>query len=103
MCRSPRCGPYQVDVEAQAAKGTRPSRYPDILRRHHVSGVVVAQYVVDTSGHAVMRTMRMLQRPHPLISFAVYEWLAQMRFTPATIAGRKVGAFVQEPFAFSFR
>ena len=94
---------YQVEVGAQQVPGSKPPRYPEILLKKRVKGVVIAQYVVDTTGHAVMRTVKMLQSPHPLFSLAVYEGLAQMRFTPATIGGRKVPELVQEPFTFNVR
>lgn len=93
---------FEVEHGAQPMKGNVMPRYPETLLHQRLSGVVIAQFVVDTMGRAVMRTVKMLESPHPLMSFAVYTALGPMRFTPATIGDRKVPELVQQPITFGF-
>ena len=92
---------FQVEKQALAREGNIPPRYPEILRSANVSGEVLAQFVVDTSGRAEMKTFKSLKSDHDLFTSAVRTALPQMRFYPAEVGGRKVKQLVQQAFKFA--
>ena len=64
-------------------------------------GVVVAEFVVDTTGRVEPETFSVVSSPHLLFSHAVYEAIAPARFTPARRGGRSVRQVVQMRFRFT--
>ena len=97
-------GPYfefQVEKPVTQAPGSPGPRYPDSLRVAKTEGIVMAQFVVDTLGHAIPETYKVLKSDHDLFTQAVRAALPNMRFQPALIGGRKVKQLVQQPFVFS--
>jgi TonB family protein len=67
---------------------TGPVRIPDSLRS--VDGRVVLQWVVDTTGHVVPGSLRILSSSHPGFEAAVREQLITDRWSPGRIGGRAV-------------
>jgi TonB family protein len=93
---------FQVEKPASANPSNMPPRYPDQLRAAGIQGSVVAKFVVDTAGHAEMRTFEVLKSEHEGFTAAVREALPKMRFVPAQVTGgRKVRQLIQMPFTFS--
>jgi TonB family protein len=92
---------FQVEKEAKfVATGTAP-RYPDALRKQHVEGVVIAQFVVDAAGLPEMSTYKVLRSDNELFANAVKSALGGMTFKPAEVGGHPVRQVVQMPFQFS--
>ena len=91
----------QVDVVARAdsSSAVRPA-YPDSLYREHVSGHVLVEFVVDTTGAVVLESISGISSTHALFTDAVRRALRDARFHPAMIAGRKVRQLVQLPVKF---
>jgi protein TonB len=75
-------------------------RYPATLRSDGIEGRVLAEFVVDTLGHAELATLRFPEIANPLFGDAVREALARYRFLPGEVAGRKVRTRVAVPFEF---
>ena len=92
---------FQVERMASARPSNMPPRYPDALRAAGIEGKVIGKFVVDTTGHADMRSFEVIEANHEGFVAAVREALPNMRFYPATIAGRPVKQLIQMPFAFS--
>lgn len=92
---------FQVEKPVTALPGSANPRYPDILRQAGVEGEVLAQFVVDTTGRAEVRTFKVLKASHDLFGTAVKNALPGMRFIPAEVGGRKVRQLVQQPFSFA--
>ncbi|HEY4218594.1 MAG TPA: TonB family protein [Gemmatimonadaceae bacterium] len=94
---------YEYQVEQQVTPDPRnaPPRYPMMLRSANVEGDVLAQFVVDTSGHADMSTFQVLKSSHALFTNAVTAALPNMRFFPAKVGGKHVKQLVQMPFQFN--
>jgi periplasmic protein TonB len=92
---------FQVEKQVQTAPGSPQPRYPDMLKSANVEGEVLAQFVVDTTGHAEMNTFKVLKSSHELFTQSVRNVLPNMRFYPAEIGGRKVKQMVQQPFTFA--
>ncbi len=59
------------------------------------------QFVVNGDGHADTTPFKGLKSSHDLFSQAVMAILPDLRFSPATIAGKPVRQVVQMPFVFS--
>jgi TonB family protein len=91
----------QVDVAARtdSSSAVRPA-YPDSLYRHHVTGQVLVEFVVDTAGLVVLESISAISSTHALFTEAVRRALRDGHFHPATIAGRKVRQLVQLPVKF---
>jgi periplasmic protein TonB len=92
---------FQVEKQVQTAPGSPQPRYPDMLKSANVEGEVLAQFVVDTTGHAEMNTFKVLKSSHELFTQSVRNVLPNMRFYAAEIGGRKVKQMVQQPFTFA--
>ncbi|HEY2377734.1 MAG TPA: TonB family protein [Gemmatimonadaceae bacterium] len=91
---------FQVEKQVAALPDNPRPRYPDMLRSANVEGEVLAQFVVDTTGRAEMNTFKVLKTSHDLFTNSVRSALANMRFYPAEVGGRKVKQLVQMPFVF---
>lgn len=75
-------------------------RYPPALRAAGIQGHVLAEFVVDTLGHAELTTLRFPELANPLFGDAVRDALARYRFTPGEVSRRKVRTRVAVPFDF---
>jgi len=75
--------------------------YPEALRSAGTKGTVWTEFVIDTTGHAVMDTFKVLKSDNELFTQAVKDALPDMIFYPAEIDGRKVTELVEVPFAFA--
>ena len=91
---------FQVEKQVAALPDNPRPRYPDMLRSANVEGEVLAQFVVDTTGRAEMNTFKVLKSSHDLFTNSVKSALANMKFYPAEVGGRKVKQLVQMPFVF---
>jgi protein TonB len=90
-----------VDKPAIAHAGNPSPRYPEVLRRANVTGEVVVQVVIDTSGRADMGTLKVLSSAHPLLTESVLATIPRARFIPAETGGRKVRMWVLQSFVFT--
>lgn len=91
---------YDVDSIAEAMFANAGPVYPSEMMSKRVNGLVVAQYVVDTSGWADTLSLNILQSTNPLFSNAVRAALTNMRFKPARIRRIPVRQLVQQSFIF---
>ena len=77
-------------------------QYPRQLRSQGVQGSVVAGYSVDTLGHVIPGSERIVAEAHPEFGDAVCEMLKDLRFNPLVLNGRKYSVRVlEQPFTFS--
>jgi len=91
---------FQVEKPVRSLPGQAGPHYPEGLRNAGVEGEVLAQFVVDTLGHADMSTFKVLKSTHPDFSYAVRIAVPRIKFAPAELAHRKVRQVVQMPFVF---
>jgi len=99
---------FHVCPARPGGSGGRTPAYPEELLRAGIQGTVLAQFVIDSTGHPDMRTFRALEGPrrppaHPLFVAAVREALPYMRYVPGTRDGKRARQLVQQPFAFGIR
>lgn len=93
---------FQVDQSVKVKRGAPPS-YPTHLRAAGVTGEVVAQFVVDERGTAMMHTFKAVKSTNPAFTESVKRAVAAMSFEPAQVSGQKVKQLVQLPFKFAGR
>lgn len=92
---------FQVEKQVTQVPNGVAAKYPEVLKSARVEGQVLAQFVVDSAGHAEMSSFKVLKSQHELFTQAVRDALPQMLFTPAELGGKKVRQIVQQPFVFS--
>jgi TonB family protein len=90
----------QVDARAEPAQGEIRVGYPQSLYAEGVGGTVIAEFVVDESGHVEGDTFGIVASSNPLFSEAVKEAVLAAAFTPARRKGSAVRQLVQQPFRF---
>lgn len=77
--------------------------YPEGLRLQGITGVVWAQFIVDSTGRPEVSTLRVLYSNSPDFSMAVRRWAEAAQFEPASIDGHPRAALVELPFTFTLR
>jgi TonB family protein len=75
--------------------------YPPALFAAHVTGTVIAEFVVDTRGRVEDGTFGIVSSPNPLFSEAVRQAVRTALYTPAIRHGAPVRQVVQQPFDFT--
>jgi protein TonB len=91
---------FQVEKPAMAHEGNPSPNYPSMLQSAGVEGEVLVQFVIDTSGRADSRTLKILKSSNEQFTQSVRNVLPRLRFYPAETGGRKVKMYVQLPFTF---
>ena len=82
--------------------GNRSPRYPDALRAALRRGVVRAMCVVDTDGHSVANTFRVIESDDDAFTKALEDWFATAHFTSAEREGVKVPQVFDMAIDFGF-
>ncbi len=90
----------EVEFPVSALPGGARPEYPAGLRSSGMEGKVVAQFVVDESGHALTQSVSILSATNDLFAQSVKRALPRMRFSAARIGSRAVPQLVQQLFAF---
>jgi len=93
---------FQVQKPVRALPNQPAPSYPEEMRRSGIQGEVLAQFVVDTLGHADMSTFKVLRSTHEEFTYAVRITLPKIKFFPAELNQRRVRQMVQMPFHFCF-
>jgi TonB family protein len=90
----------QVERMVERYEGTAAPVYPPRLSALGKEGRVDATFVVDTTGMVEMPSVQVLASDDPEFSESVRTALGEMRFRPATRAGRPVRQLVAQRFSF---
>jgi TonB family protein len=91
----------QVEVQATLdAPDAWQVPYPPSLRAAGTSGLVIAEFVVDTLGRVEAGNFGIVSSTNPFFSAAVRESAPDARFRPAWLNGRRVRQLVRQPFEF---
>ena len=78
-----------------------PRRYPPVLERAGIGGRVVAQFVVDTTGHAESAGFRILSSTNPAFNEPAKEMILKSVFRPGRVRGQAVRVQVQQAVGFN--
>ena len=96
-----------TEIEVDSAAALDPSavgpEYPPDLMQAGIQGVVYAQFVVDSDGHADTLNLQVLEKVEPQFVAAVKQALPNMKYKPAVFAGRRVNQLVQQAFVFRIK
>jgi TonB family protein len=91
----------QVDTPAVLDTLTMPAvTYPPSMRASGTNGVVIAEFVVDTSGAVEPDNVGIVSSTDPLFADAVRDAIRLATFRPAVHRGRAVRQLVRQPFYF---
>jgi protein TonB len=74
--------------------------YPPTLLKMGIEGVVMASFVVDSTGRADVNTFHLLQDADPEFVTAVKTALGRMRYRPAMFGGKRVNQLAEQRFSF---
>jgi len=92
----------EVDGLPRLTGQLRP-RYPEALRRTGVSGQVMLEYVVESTGRVDSSSVRVLLSSNPEFTDAVREALRSVRFLPGLRSGQPVAVVVRQTIRFEIR
>jgi TonB family protein len=91
----------QVDSPAVLDTLSLPAvTYPPSMRASGTNGVVIAEFVVDTSGAVEPENVGIVSSTDPLFADAVRDALRFATFRPAILRGHPVRQLVRQPFEF---
>jgi len=95
----------EIDVDSAAALDPTADGpvYPAAMLKLKIEGMVLARFIVDSTGQVDMTTFRVLQVTDPEFVAAVRAALPRMKYRPAVLAGRRVPQLVEQPFTFRIR
>ena len=91
---------FQVERPARELRSGCAPAYPTEFMATATKGEVVAQFVVDEDGRPEPATFKVIRASHAPFAESVRAALKCIRYTPATIGGRRVRQIVQQPFVF---
>jgi protein TonB len=91
---------FQVEQPVKIKNAVSPI-YPDRLRQGGIEGQVIAQFIVDENGRALMESFKVLRSNDNAFSEAVKKAVSLSTYTPAELQGRKVRQLVQQPYKFA--
>jgi TonB family protein len=83
-----------------AETGTLGPEYPANLLRLRLAGEVLVQFVVDSTGTADRRSIRVLRATHPAFARSVEIALGAARFLPGEVQGQRVRVLVEQRYFF---
>ena len=75
--------------------------YPSLLRQAGITGRVVIEAVIDTTGKAELTSIQVMQSPHPGFNEAAKRWMSRALFRPARKGGHAVRVLVRQAIDYS--
>jgi hypothetical protein len=91
---------FQVDTPVVVRQSVTP-KYPEALKASGINGQVLAQFVVDKTGHVDMSSFKAIESAGPEFTEAVRAVLPMWKLDPAIMQGTKVSQLVQQAFFFT--
>ncbi|MBI4502154.1 MAG: TonB family protein [Gemmatimonadetes bacterium] len=80
-----------------------PVEYPGLLRQAGIAGEVLVEVVIDTTGRAEPKTLRIVRSSHPAFEQPAKDVVLKSVFRPGRVGGRPVRVLVDLPVSFSIR
>lgn len=97
------------DVYAEALVEEKPERlsvvmeYPPLLRQAGIEGSALIEFVVDTTGRAEPRSIKVIQGTNPEFERSARNMIARALFRPGRVHGRAVRVLVRMPVNFTLK
>jgi TonB family protein len=98
---APRRNGVATTVPPQLIGSIPTPKFPAALREKRFDGMVVVEFMVDTTGAPIASTISVVQSNHAAFSDAVRAVVPRMRFVPAQSDGRPTTGRVRVPFEFA--
>lgn len=92
--------PASVDEGPRFISGP-PVVYPESLQRAGITGRVVVQCVLDTTGHVEPASVTIVASPDPAFNQPARDFVMRAAFTPARLHGRPVRTLIRIPVDFN--
>ena len=90
----------EVDSLAERDPTSEGPAYPASLLAKQVEGVVLATFMVDSTGHADLASLIVMSSTDTAFTTAVRTALPHMKYRPAVLHGHTVAQLVEQAFAF---
>jgi protein TonB len=92
----------EIDVDSAVVPDPESGgpEYPASLLEQNVEGVVLARFIVDSTGRVQAGSFLALEATNPLFTQAVRDALPRMKFRPAFVGQKRVPQLVVQSFAF---
>lgn len=78
-----------------------PRRYPPVLERAGIGGKVIAQFIIDTTGHPETNGFKILSSTNPAFNEPAREMIMKSVFRPGKVRGQAVRVQVQQAVSFN--
>ncbi len=78
-----------------------PRLYPPVLERAGIGGRVIAQFVIDTTGHPEQAGFKVLNSTNPAFNEPAREMIMKSVFRPGRVRGQAVRVQVQQAVSFN--
>jgi TonB family protein len=75
-------------------------QYPDSLRGVGIEGVVVLEFVIDTTGHVEPSSITVIESPHPVLVDIAKDAVLVSVYSPGRREGVPVAVRVRESLTF---
>lgn len=80
-----------------------PPAYPPVLQQAGITGRVLIEFIIDTTGRAERNSLKTISTTHPLFEAPARSAVLSCRFKPGRIQGRAVRVRVQQPINFNMQ
>jgi protein TonB len=75
--------------------------YPSLLRQAGITGRVVIEAVIDTTGRVELSSIEVVQTPHAGFNDAAKRWMSRALFRPARKGGQAVRVLIRQAIDYS--
>jgi len=88
-----------VEEKPSMLSGPQPP-YPELLKQAGIQGQVLIQAVIDTTGRAEPKSIKIVQSANPGFDGPSRTWMLHALFRPARVHGRAVRVLIQLPLDY---
>ena len=93
--------PFPADVDQAPERGACPAPVRPVEARHRPgTDTVVAQFLLDTTGHVTAGTMTIVRSTDPRLNQAALATVRGCHYEPARKDGHPVAVIIQQPVMF---
>lgn len=91
-----------VDERPERLSGPYP-RYPEMLRQAGIEGIVLLEFVIDTTGHVEVETLKVLQSTNRAFEGPAKDVIRRSVYRPGRVRGQAVRVLVSQQIGFTIQ
>ncbi len=91
-----------VDERPERLSGPYP-RYPEMLRQAGIEGIVLLEFVIDTTGHVEAGTLKVLQSTNRAFEGPAKDVISRSLYRPGRVRGQAVRVLVSQQIGFTIQ